>query len=180
MTAMPVPENSERDDGAADPRWSPGHRRLVARSSQALGQPVRDAARLQVEGFLPYYWLGFVLGAVLFLGGALGVLIGVAAGILIGRLATRNRARGLGMSTVLAVTDTHVYALKVSRRAFQPVASWPRAEVVRRLRRKRVTYAVTLDRLDASPIRLELLYYLFRTRPQAFLDTIETPTTGSL
>jgi hypothetical protein len=177
---MPMPEGNERGPHEADPPGrSPGHRRLMARSSEVLGQPVRDAARLQVEGFLPYYWVGLVLGIVLLRGGVLGVLIGVGAGIGIGRIATRNRARGLGMSTVLAVTDTQVHALKLSRRTAQPVAAWPRDEVASRLRRKRVTYAVTLDRPDAPPIRLELLYYLFRNRPQAFIDNIRTPTTGA-
>lgn len=151
--------------------------RLTHRAEQLLGVPVRAAARFNVEGFLPYYWIGTALGlagAVVF--GVLGAVVGVAISSLlvipVGRLATRGRAPGYPLTTVLAVTDTHVYALRIARSGDRQLGQWPRATVATRIRRKRVTRAITLDRPDGTPVRLELLYYIAQKRPQAFLDSI--------
>jgi len=145
-----------------------------------LGVPVRAAARFNVEGFLPFYWIGAALGlvgAALFgvLGAVFGVLISTLLVIPVGRLATRSRAPGYPLTTVLAVTDTDVYALRIARSGDRQLGRWPRAAVATRIRRKRVTRAITLDAADGRPARLELLYYIARKRPQAFLDSIGRP-----
>jgi hypothetical protein len=129
-----------------------------------------------VEGFLPYFWIGFALGvAGAVLWGGLGAVICLLFAILVGRLATRGRAPGYPMTTVLAVTDTHVYALRTARSGDRQLGQWPRATVATRIRLKQVTRAITLDRPDGTPVRLELLYYMARKRPQAFLDSINRP-----
>jgi hypothetical protein len=156
-----------------------GPSRLINRAETLLDVPVRAAARFNVEGFLPYYWIGAALvlaGGVLF--GVLGVVICIPLAILvgiIGRLATRGRAPGYPWTTVLAVTDTDIYALRIARSGDRQLGQWPRAAVATRIRRKRVTRAITLDRPGGTPVRLELLYYIARKRPQAFLDSIGRP-----
>jgi hypothetical protein len=169
MTDTPVPDPGQAVAG-------PVPRKLVVRASAAVGRPVTNAARLQVEGWLPYWWVGVVVAvAQIPLAGALGVVVVVLATVGIARLATRNRAPGFPTYTVLAVSDDWVYAMKLSRSKVQHLGAWPRAEVAGLLRRKRITWAITLDRPGLPPARLELLYYLFRARPQAFIAAITAP-----
>jgi hypothetical protein len=150
--------------------------RLIIRAEKLLGAPVRAAARFQVEGFLPYYWIGFAVGvAGARLWGGLGAVICLLLAMLVGRLATRGRAPGYPLTTVLAVTDTHVYALRTARSGDRQLGQWPRATVATRIRRKQVTLAITLDQPDGTPVRLELLDYIAQKRPQAFLDSVNRP-----
>jgi hypothetical protein len=152
--------------------------RLLKRSEQLVGEQLRSTARLNIEGFLPYYWIAAAFLLIVFRGGLVPAIVVFGVVLLIGRLLTRKRAQGFPLSTMLAVSDDQVYAISLSRRGDRILGAWPRAEVAGRLRRKRLTWAVTLDRNDLPPARLELLYYLFRKRPHAFLASITAPTSG--
>ena len=159
----PGPGGPPPSTDAEGPVVSRRQRRQIERASGALGEPVTAVAAFRVEGTLPWYLLGIGLGAGL-LGGAVGTLIGFAAGYAVARIVTRRRAAGFGFTTILAVTATHLCALKGSIWSGRPVpdgqiGSWPLADLALHMpvqvRRKRLTVAVALDLGHARRVRLE-------------------------
>jgi hypothetical protein len=175
----PAPSTS----GSAPPP-SGRQRKQIARLSSMLGEPVLATAPFWVEGTLPWYILGLVLGVGLIGVGLLGVLIGLAVGFVIARLVTGRRAKGVGFTTILAVTRSQVYALNANfwtnRSTGRQVAVWPLGEVASGIRRKRFTVAVTLDHPDGHQIRLETPRYLLASkRARTFTAHLPTPPTGS-
>lgn len=134
-------------------------RKLIERASVALGEPVAAAGAFRVEGTLPWYFAGILVGLGL-LQGVLGALIGLGLGALVARLATRHRARGFGFTTIIAVTATQLHAIKASFWTGRPVAdgrigSWPLAAITMGVRYKRLTTAVSLELPDGRHVRLE-------------------------
>lgn len=134
-------------------------RKQIGRVTAVLGEPVTASASFRVEGTLPWYLLGVVVGVGV-LQGALGAVIGLGLGFVIARLVTRGRAAGFGFTTILAVTETHLHALKAGFWSGRPtanatVASWSLAALPIEIRHKRLTTAVSLSLPDGRQVRLE-------------------------
>jgi hypothetical protein len=139
------------------PRDAKRQRKQVERAAKVLGVPVVAASpTLMVEGMWPWYIVGTGLGAAL--GGVPGALLGGAVGYGIGRLVTRGRADGIGFLTVLALTPTHLHALRCGVLSSLPkkaIASCPREQVRVGLDEKRWTSVVTVDTVDGRRLRME-------------------------
>ena len=127
-----------------------------------LGVPVVATASFWVEGTLPWFFLGLLVGVAV-LQGALGALIGLAVGYGIARLATRPRAAGAAFSTILAATATELLAVKGSFWTGRPlgdrrIGSWPLDNIDVEVRRKRLTTAVSVGLSDGRRMRLEIIH----------------------
>jgi len=158
---MPImPDDATASETSSSlPIGSRRQRKLNERTAAAIGEPVLAANTLWVEGTMPYLVLGLAVGVGV-LQGVLGALIGIGIGYLIARLLTRRRSVGFPFATVIAVTATHLYAMRVSFWSGRPQADhqlgkWPLAQVPMDVRRKRLTTAVALSLPDGRRVRLE-------------------------
>lgn len=181
--SMGSPDDPRPTTSGSAPASSPRQSKQIKRVASVLGEPVRASAVFWVEGTLPWLLLGVGLGVGL-LRGALGAVIGFAVGYLIARLVNRSRANGVGHVTILAVTHNHVHAIKANiwtnRRTGIQIGEWPRDQVASRIRRKRLTVAVTLELPDGHQVRLESPSYGSAGKwARALTSQMPTQTTGS-
>jgi hypothetical protein len=151
--------NPDEGSPSAQPVISASGHKQVERAFAALGVPVIATASFWVEGTWPWIFIGSLVGAGV-LQGALGALLGLGAGYGVAWLVTRRRAGGAGLSTVLAVTATDLYAIKASLWTGRPVAdkrigSWPLDTVDLQVRSKRIATAVSIGLAGGRRMQLE-------------------------